>query len=420
MMKKATRKNLFVFIPILLITVNSSVLFSESLTLTDCINLARANNLDLQQARMDIDQAKAALIEANSSFYPSLNASTNYRFGGAASSDASGSFSSGINAQYTLYKGGSIRAGSQIAKIRVALAEQNYRQKEAEVFLLVKNAFYKILQTEEQISLFNNILKRRKENLTLLKLNYQVGRENEPNVKQAEVNLNQSEYDSLKAEQNLALAKSELNRLLNCEDPDISIQYQDNNISFPGLDDLIIEAKANRPEIVIQNSNQDILVHQKTQTISNYLPTLTVSSSYGLQGEEFLKQNGNWSAGVGLSLPIFNGFSTQSKKKQIDIALKQSALKMQSIINNIETEVRKAYSDWVLANKNLEISTKILEASREAYNLSKLQYEQGQTSYFFLQQKESELTQAENSYINALFNLRSSIASLHKVIGRSN
>jgi outer membrane protein TolC len=54
------------------------------------------------------------------------------------------------------------------------------------------------------------------------------------------------------------------------------------------------------------------------------------------------------------------------------------------------------------------------------YQLTKLQYEQGLTSYFFLQQKESDLTNAENRYVNALYNLRLSGARLEKAWGRRN
>ena len=186
------------------------------------------------------------------------------------------------------------------------------------------------------------------------------------------------------------------------------------------LDSLTKLAENERPEIISQIATRDILAAQKTQAVSNYLPSLSVSSSYGLSGDNFLEQSGNWSAGIGLSLPIFNGFSTQAKVKQSTISIKQNDLKLQDLTNSIESEVKQSYSDLVLAKKYLEVSNKTLEAAQGAYQLTKLQYEQGRTSYFFLQQKESELTQAENSYVNALYNLRTSFAVLEKAVGRSN
>jgi outer membrane protein len=408
------------FIFFLAITTNISL--AQPLTLDDCILLAKENNLELIQAKMNIDNARAALTEANSSYYPSLGLSSGYRTGGdfSDSSNTSSRFSSGVNASYALYRGGSIRAGSKIAKTRVEIAEENYRQKENEVVLSVKQTFLKILQTQEQITLISSILKRRDENLTLIKLNYSVGRENQPNVSQAEASLNQTEYDYMKAEQNLALAKLALNLLLNRSEQDINIIYEDKDMQFPLLDTLIETAKNQRPEVISEILNRDVVEVQLSQAKSNYLPALSISSSYGLGGDDFLKQSGSWSAGINLSLPLFNGFSTSAKVKQATIALEQEDLKLKNLENNIIEEVSQAYSNWKLGMKNLEVSSKTLQATRDAYQLTKLQYEQGRTSYFFLQQKESELTQAENGYVNALYNLRASGAALEQAIGRSN
>ncbi len=254
----------------------------------------------------------------------------------------------------------------------------------------------------------------------MIKLNYNVGRENQANVAQAEANLEQTEYELFSAQQNLVLAKIALNKLINLNGEDIEIFYEDKPINFPDLDSLINEAKNSRSEIISQKINQKIAHMQKNQAFSNYLPTISLSSSYGLSGENFLKQNENWSAGVGLSLSIFNGFATQSKVKQAEIAIKQNALRLQELSNNIESEVRRAYADWVLAKKNFEVSQKALTAIQGQYQLTKLQYEQGRTSYFFLQQKENELAQAENNLLNALYNLRNASAKLSYTIGRSN
>lgn len=395
-------------------------LIAETLTLEDCIALAKENNLQLREAKMDIDQARAGVTEANASYYPSLGLSSGYRYGGDFTESKKGSYSTGIDARYTIYKGGSIRAGSKIAQTRVKIAKEGYRQKENEVILSVKQAFFKILQIQEQIALIKNILKRRQDNLTLLKLNYSVGRENEPNVKQAEASLKQTEYDYMRAEQNLTLAKIELARLLNLPDEEISIKYEDKYETLPSLDSLSKIAKVVRPEIKSQIANREVLAAQINQTKSNYFPAISLSSSYGLQGDKFLEQKSSWSAGLGLSLPLIDGFSTKAKVNQATIALKQNELSLEDLRNSIEQEVSEAYANWQLANKNLEVTNKILEAVRAAYQLTKLQYEQGRTSYFFLQQKESELTQAENSYVNAQYNLRSSIAQLEKTIGRSN
>lgn len=402
---------LSVFIIISLISNTSA---AEPLTLNDCIALAKENNPKLLQTKMGIEQAQASVTDAYSSYYPSLGLSSGYSY----SDDREGSYSSGISARYTIFKGGYIRAGTKIAKAREKNAVESYRLNENQIILSVTEAFYKILQKQEQITLINNVLKRRKEDLALARLKYNVGRENEPVVKEAEANLLQAEYDLMTAEQEIALAKLGLNRLLGRPDEDISIQYVDRVIEFPALDSLVESAKNQRPEIIAEKANREVIEAQVTQAKSNYFPAISVSSSYGLQGDEFLDQNSNWSAGINLSLPLIDGFSTRARVRQASVSLKEEDLKLKDLRDNIEQEIKQAYSDWNLAAKNLEVSNKTLEAVREAYQLTKLQYEQGRTSYFFLQQKESDLTRSENNYLNAQLNLRVSVARLEKAWGR--
>lgn len=403
--------NYFLFAFVIIIT-NSYA--AEILTLEDCISLAKENNPQLLQVKMGIEQSRAGVTDAYSSYYPSLGLSSGYSY----SDDGEGSFSTSLSARYTIFKGGYIRAGTKIAKAREKNAVENYRLNENQIILSVTEAFYKILQKQEQITLINNVLKRRKEDLALAKLKYNVGRENEPVVKEADANLLQAEYDLITAEEEIALAKLELNRLLGRPEEDISIQYVHKVIEFPTLDSLVKVAKNERPEIIAEQANREVIEAQVTQTKSNYFPAISVSSSYGLRGEEFLDQNANWSAGVNLSMPIFDGFSTKAKVKQAGISLKEEDLKLKDLQDNIEQEIKKTYSDWNLAAKNLEVSNKTLEAVREAYQLTKLQYEQGRTSYFFLQQKESDLTRSETNYLNAQLNLRVSVARLEKAWGR--
>ncbi len=389
---------------------------AETLTLADCISRAKEGNIQLLRVKLEVEKMRGGLTSARSSYYPSLGLSSGYRYGGGEGRSASGSFSTGLNAQYPLYQRGR-GDGVKIAQIRVKVAEENYRQKENEILFSTKKAFFRVLQNEEQIRLIEKVRQRREENLYLLRLNYRVGRESETNLKEAEASLAQTEYELMKKERELTLAKSELLSLLNQSDGEIAVRYEKEVVVFPPLETLMVKAHQKRPEAVLLELNQEILRAQIKQAQSGYFPTLSLSSSYGLQGDTFWKPKSNWSIGVNFSLPLFDGLATKAKVREANISFKQNQLDLYGLRKEIELEVREAYTNWQLALKNLEVSEKMLSAVRTAYQLTKLEYEQGRTSYFFLQQKESELTQTENSYLTALYNLWVAIATLEKAIG---
>jgi outer membrane protein len=388
------------------VILNSSSFAEQPLTLSDCLSLARENYPKLIQRKTAIEQSEVGVTAAYSSYYPSLNLSIpslnfSSRYGEVRS------YSTSIGVGYTLYQGGSIRAGVKAAKARVKMAEESYRSAEDEVILAVKEAFFTILQKQQQIALAEEVLKRRKEDLVLIRLNYNAGRESSPAVMEAEANLSQAEYDKNQAEEELTLAQIELNLLLGRpRRAEVSISYEDEDVKFPSLDRLIEEAKTQRPDIRSQRINTDVLEAQVTQAKSSYFPKISLSSSWGYtwrSDEIFLDQQGNWSAAISFSLPaIFDGFSRKAKIKEATLSLKEQDAVFVELEQQIEEEIEQAYSRRELAEK-----------------LTKLQYEQGLTSYFFLQQKESDLSRAENNYVSALYNLRVYSARLQKAWGRS-
>ncbi len=405
----------------LLVTLCSVVLSNNSfatepLTLEDCISLAKKENLNLIQARTTVDQARAGVMGAYSSYYPQLDLSSSYRYGEDQMGE--GSYSTNVGARYTLYKGGYIRASTRIARARVRIAEEDYRLAEGEVVLAVKEALFGILEKQEQIALAQNILERRKEDLVLLRLKYNVGRESSPAVKEAEAALLQAEHDRMKAEEELSLAKADLNLLIGRpRKQEVSVVPSDEEIEFPSLEQMIGEARTERPEIVAEQANRQVLAAQVTQAKSNYLPTLSFSSSYGLRGNQFVDQQTDWSMGVSLSLPIFDGFLTRARVKEATLSLRGEDTRIEQLRQRIEEELEQAWVDWQLAEENLEVTDKTLEAAREMYELTRLQYEQGRTSYFFLQQKENALTHAEYDQVNAVLRIRVAAAVLQKAWG---
>jgi TolC family type I secretion outer membrane protein len=414
-----TAKFRFLLFVLGLVILNSNSFAEQQLTLQDCLSLARENSPKLVQAKTSIEQSQLDVTSAYSSYYPSVNLSSSYRNSAGSSGEWTGSYSTSFGLSCPLYQGGYIRAGVRSARARVKMAEENYRSTEDEVILSVKEAFFGILQKQEQVALAEDVLKRRKEDLVLIKLRYDAGRESSPAVMEAEANLSQAEYDKRQAEDELTLAQIGLNLLVGRpRRAEASITYEDRDVKFPSLDSLIEEAKTQRPDIRSQKANTDVLEASVTQAKSNYFPKISLSSSYGLRGSELFDQQGDWSVGISLSLPIFEGFSRKVKVKESTLSLKEQDAKIVEIEQQIEEEIEQAYSNWELAEKVIEVNDKTLQAAREMYQLTKLQYEQGLTSYFFLQQKESDLTNAENRYVNVLYNLRVAIARLEKAWGR--
>ena len=122
----------------------------------------------------------------------------------------------------------------------------------------------------------------------------------------------------------------------------VSIRYEDEEIEFPPLEKLIEEAKTERPEMRAERANLEVLEAQVTQAKSNYFPTISLSSSYGWQGNKFLDQERDWSVGISLSLPLFEGFSRKAQVEEATLSVKEQEAKIQEPEQQIEEEIDRA------------------------------------------------------------------------------
>ncbi|MFA5031536.1 MAG: TolC family protein [bacterium] len=404
------------------------ILASNPLTLDDCISIAKKNNIKIIQAKKSVEIAKNDVTSSYSARYPDINFSSGYSRDYKTNTSTTDNHSASIGLSYQLYKGGYISANIEIAKIRAEIAKDNYLMTEQEVILSVKQTFFNVLQCEEKVKLCNSILSRRKEDYLLIKLKYNTGRESFPAVEESEVNVANAEYDKLSTEENLKLFRVTLNILIGRSSQEELVLKQDTlnpeNVKIPSLEEFLSTAKEHRPDMQIENLNHKILYLQLKESKSNYFPKLNLTSSYGLSGSGFfsgddisgLKDN-PLGIGVNLSFPIFDGFSTKSQVKGGSLEIAQHIIKLTETEQTIEKEVLQAYSQWILAKKKVEISRKSLKASQDMYTLTRFEYEQGLTTYFFYQQKESDLTGAQYDYISSLNNLQITIANLYKAGG---
>ncbi len=77
-MKCNIKLNYYFLIVLILLITNLST--AETFTLENCISLAKENNPKLLQVKMEIEQSRAGVIDAYSSYYPSLGLSSGYSY----------------------------------------------------------------------------------------------------------------------------------------------------------------------------------------------------------------------------------------------------------------------------------------------------------------------------------------------------
>ena len=173
---------------------------------------------------------------------------------------------------------------------------------------------------------------------------------------------------------------------------------------------------ANRTEIKLMDVQKKLLDLQRKAYVSEYYPTLALNANYNYSsqanGFDFLKSHsraiGFDASAIGLTLriPIFNGFLTRSKVRQADVEIKQYEFDRKEMTNalnmayeNAKIQLRNSINTIVAQKKNAELAQEIYQSTQNNYN-------NGLASLTDLLDTENALTQAQNSYTQALLNYK--------------
>lgn len=142
-----------------------------------------------------------------------------------------------------------------------------------------------------------------------------------------------------------------------------------------------------------------------------WLPTVAFGANYTLnaQGQKFFtSSNTLWinSAYVGLNIniPIFDGFQRKYKTQQAELSVQKTENTISQVKQVIDFEqnitrntLRSALADVDLQERNLQLAEKV-------FNTTKLKFQEGLGSSFEVLTADTEMQRAQGNFFNALYN----------------
>jgi len=201
----------------------------------------------------------------------------------------------------------------------------------------------------------------------------------------------------------------------------------DNPISLGAdYESVLKEALRTRPEILREDANiaaarKGIVVARASQLPSvsigynvNYAP-----NSGTLAGQVFTGY-----AGLTLSVPLFDGGAARGRVTQAKVRVSQAETARREQIDAVTLDVRQAYLNLQQTEEAIAAARQELAQADESYRLARLRYSAGVTSQsgvsplIELSNAQQALSQAQNDYVNALYDYNNNRSALDKAAGR--
>ncbi len=347
-----------------------------------CVREALISHPDLRSAREQLNQAMVNEDIVRSAALPQVSASINSSRSDSDDQPATSSHGYSISGRQLLYDGS--RTANQLASSRTAVTAGQfaYDLVSSRIRLDLRVAFIKLLQARKLLSITEEIAERRKQNLGLVELRYEAGREHRGSLLSARANLAQAEYEIQSSRRAIELARWRLARELGRSTGEsISIvgdmTLPEIGSGIPDFEKLAHETPFLQ-ELVAQ---KDIARSEKDIAKSDFFPQIYAEASAGRSDSDWPPERDRWSAGLSLSIPLFEGGSRFAALKKADSGLRQALAEEKSGYHEVLYTLFTGWSDLQDAVDRVAVGEAFLKASEERARITQVEYSNGLISF---------------------------------------
>lgn len=414
-----------------------------TLSLDKAIRIALENNHDLRQSKLDKQKAEEKVRQTfGESVLPSIDGFGTFSraikrpaffletpfFSGTFPSGTNNNIVAGIQVDQPLVTG-SMFLATRISETfsKLALLAQQYS--ETELISKVKDSYYTYLLAKEYVSVSELQAKRAEENLKNTKQMFSVGRVSEYDQIKANVQFKNSIPVLTEAKNQLELAENNIKLILGIE-----LTNQLEIIGQLEFNEFGSMSKENGFQTIF-NSNmllKQAEVNTKLNELSSsfqysqHYPELRAFGNWQLQSQENDDRSfSNWrfinsvSIGLNLRVPIFKGFSIDSKYQQAKIDYDKS---LESLIKTKKELLRDFENTLATIKKTKEQITSYqsaVEETEKGYQIAQKRYTSGLSTQIEITDALVSVTQAKYNYITSIYVYNLLHAKLDLLLGKS-
>ena len=419
---------------LLFMTVSLTASAQQKWTLKDCIDYAMQNNITLKQAVLTKRSATEDLKQSKSALLPSLSATTkqsvDYRpwINSGMSTVSNGTIdtkvsktyyagSYGLNASWTVWNGNQNHNQVKQNKLAEEQADLKMQQTANSIQEQIAQLYVQILYMSEAITVNRQSLETSKKNEERGKKMVEVGKMSKADLAQLSAQRATDEYNLVEAESNLADYKLQLKQLLEItgsEEFDVALPTmldQQALSNIPSLMSVYEQALAQRPEIkntelALQKSDIQLKIAK-----AGSMPTVSVTGSVGTNtssnnsngwGKQ-MKTNLDASAGVGITVPIFDQRKTKTAVSKAKIQHEQALLDQQDQQKKLYQTIEGYWLDAQTNQQKFKAATTTVESEQLSYDLLSEQFNLGLKNIVELMTGKTNLLKAQQNMLQSKY-----------------
>lgn len=421
---------------VLMIFGFSSVFAQQTVTLKQAIEYALQNKTDALKAKLEVTNADYKIAEAKAGALPKINGTANLTYNPIIQEIvlAGQTFKmgqpwvaiAGVQLQQAVFNQ-QVFIGLKAAKSTKEFYQLNAELTDEQIIERVSNAYFQVFTVEQNQQTLESSYASTEKVRNIIKSLFDNGLAKKIDLDRTNVNLTNIETNIKQTKNGVAQAKNALKFYIGMPiEKDIQLVKEDMEITPHLLENTM--SSDNRTEVKVLLKNKELLEYNKKATEAAYYPTVNLTANYNWQGigEKFPLVNGSsrgvmWSdysaIGLGINVPIFNGFATKSKVQQAQIDLDKLNLDIQETKLSLDLAYQNAKSQIENSLNTLEYQKANVALAEDVLANTKSNYQYGLATLTDLLDAENSLVQAKNNYTNAILDYKIAEVQYYKSKG---
>jgi len=403
------------------------------LSLEECIQLARENNINLKRSDLQADTEKLNFRGTKSQVLPAINGSYTYAINKGRSIDPYSNdvidqqfnySNAGLGLSIQVFNGFELRNSIQRDRYNMEAAKAEKEAAKQQLILEVTLAYFQVLNNRDLLNLAKLRLESTNQQTNRIKTLNDQGEGNPADYTDIKGQLNNDQSAVIGAKNQLEQSKLNLAQLLNMDTEVYVEEFQampemnkyelsseeiyseslENLDVFDGQrlrinaaeEDVAVARSLYSPEVSLfaqLNTNYSSLASLLNESGTKVVETgqfITIDgTSYAVQGNQsqfsqqdipYLDQlNNNLSsvAGVSVNIPIFNGFRAKRQVSLKKIRLEDARLELENTKNDYLKAIKQAYYDMNTAYENYFVLQDQVASYEESYRVNEIRFGNG-------------------------------------------
>lgn len=403
-------------------------------TLEDCISYAMQNNISLKKQQLQTKSAAEDVKQSKAALLPSLSGSTNQSVGYRPWQDAgittvtngqvnakvdkiyyNGSY--GLNAQWTVWNGNRNINTVKLNELSEQQAELSTEETANSIQEKIAQYYVQILYLTEAINVNEQSLETSKKNEERGKDMVEVGKMSKADLAQLTAQRASDEYSLVESKSQLSNYKLQLKQLLELtgeEEFNIAIPATTDEMALreiPSLQGVYELALTSRPEI--ENSQLAVKSSELNVAIAKAgrMPTLNMTSGLGTSTNSLsslgwgtqMKSNFDASAGLSVSIPLFDNRQAKTNIAKARLQQEQAILDMQDKQKQLYQTIEGYWLDAQTNQQKFRTALATVESEQQSYNLLQEQFQLGLKNIVELMTGKDRLLSAQQNELQSKY-----------------